>query len=154
MSCVVLVFAVYLYFLSTKTVSFVFAMRNVRLINLSSNKIIRFCFRLFASQLQLSDVCKTKQKQLQTANSEQRQVVVNGQQQTSALLQAMKANMEASRPPVLQQQPPQPPPAEQNKQFVVTPDFVQQSMLIYHPSVIVYNPNCAYPMQNDFIRHN
>lgn len=92
-----------------------------------------------------------QRKQLQTANNEQRQVVVNGRQQTSALLQAMKANMEASRPPVVQQ--PQPPP-EQNKQFVVTPDFVQQSMLIYHPSVIVYNPNCAYPMQNDFIRHN
>lgn len=38
---------------------------------------------------------------------------------------------------------------DSNKQFVVTPDYIQQSMLIC-PSVIVYNPNCAsYPMQND-----
>lgn len=42
----------------------------------------------------------------------------------------------------------------ENKQFVVTPDYIQQSMLIYHqPSVIVYNPNCAYPLQNDYITH-
>lgn len=40
---------------------------------------------------------------------------------------------------------------EQNKQFVVTPDYIQQSMFIYQPSVIVYNPNCAYPLQNDII---
>lgn len=83
-------------------------------------------------------------------------MVVNGQQQTSALLQAMKANMEANQPPmpvtVSQTQPAA--AGERNKQFVVTPDYIQQSMLVYHPSVIVYNPNCTYPLQNDFIRHN
>lgn len=36
-----------------------------------------------------------------------------------------------------------------NKQFVVTPDYIQQSMLVYQPSVIVYNPNCAYPTKTD-----
>lgn len=83
-----------------------------------------------------------------------RQVLVNGQQsQTSALLQAMKANMEAGQPTSVVQSQPQTQVAtatgEANKQFVVTPDYIQQSMFIYQPSVIVYNPNCAYPLQND-----
>lgn len=92
--------------------------------------------------------------QFQTAEAPAatRQVVVNGQQ-TSALLQAMKANMEAGQQQQQQQQPAaNAQNVDQNKQFVVTPDYIQQSMcMIYHPSVIVYNPNCAYPLQNDYI---
>lgn len=84
-------------------------------------------------------------------NSSGRQVLVNGQQ-TSVLLQAMKANMEASQPTPTTQHAIQNSTEEQNnKQFVVTPDYIQQSMFLYQPSVIVYNPNCAYPLQNDFI---
>lgn len=45
-------------------------------------------------------------------------------------------------------QHPQTSNAEQ-KQFVVTPDYIQQSMFVYQPSVIVYNPNCTHPLQND-----
>lgn len=79
-----------------------------------------------------------------------RQVLVNGQQQTSVILQAMKANMEANQPVPTTQQPSQNTTDEQNnKQFVVTPDYIQQSMFVYQPSVIVYNPNYAYPLQND-----
>lgn len=84
---------------------------------------------------------------------QQRQIVVNGQQtQTSALLQAMKVNMDSATAvtaQVPQQQQAQ--QQDQNKQFVVTPDYIQQSMFVYQPSVIVYNPNCAYPLQNDFL---
>jgi hypothetical protein len=84
-----------------------------------------------------------------------RQVLVNGQQsQTSALLQAMKANMESNQTVTTspQQQQQQTASGDQNKQFVVTPDYIQQSMLLYQPSVIVYNPNCTtYPLQNDFV---
>lgn len=81
-----------------------------------------------------------------------RQVLVNGQQsQTSALLQAMKANMESNQS-VTTSSSQQQTTSEQNKQFVVTPDYIQQSMLLYQPSVIVYNPNCTtYPLQNDFV---
>ncbi|RZC39906.1 nucleosome-remodeling factor subunit NURF301, partial [Asbolus verrucosus] len=64
-----------------------------------------------------------------------RQVLVNGQQsQTSALLQAMKANMESNQAvttPQQQQQQQQQQTAttgEQNKQFVVTPDYIQQTI--------------------------
>lgn len=80
-----------------------------------------------------------------------RQLLVNGQQ-TSALLQAMKSNMESVQPSnvLVQNQNPQ---TEQNKQFVLTPDYIQQSMFIYQPSVIVLNPNCPYPLQNDIITH-
>ncbi|XP_025834373.1 nucleosome-remodeling factor subunit NURF301 isoform X2 [Agrilus planipennis] len=98
-----------------------------------------------------------------------REVLVNGQQ-SSALLQAMKVNMEASQQQhtgVIQQTTNATTLGGSNsvttgisgggsgggnKQFVVTPDYIQQSMLIYHPSVIVYNPNCSYPLQNDYIR--
>lgn len=38
----------------------------------------------------------------------------------------------------------------EQEQFVVTPDYIQQRMFIYQPSVIVYNPNCTtHPLQND-----
>ncbi|XP_018571402.1 nucleosome-remodeling factor subunit NURF301 isoform X2 [Anoplophora glabripennis] len=62
-----------------------------------------------------------------------RQVLVNGQQsQTSALLQAMKANMEAGQPTSVVQGQPQTQVAtatgEANKQFVVTPDYIQQTI--------------------------
>ncbi|KAJ8968859.1 hypothetical protein NQ317_016782 [Molorchus minor] len=64
-----------------------------------------------------------------------RQVLVNGQQsQTSALLQAMKANMETNQPAAaiqnqLQHQPPATATtADMNKQFVVTPDYIQQTI--------------------------
>lgn len=64
--------------------------------------------------------------------------VVQAQPQLSQVLQ------QNSCQPQQQQQH-----ADSNKQFVVTPDYIQQSMLIY-PSVIVINPNYAsYPMQND-----
>ncbi|XP_063923379.1 nucleosome-remodeling factor subunit NURF301 isoform X3 [Zophobas morio] len=65
-----------------------------------------------------------------------RQVLVNGQQsQTSALLQAMKANMESNQgvtttSPTQQQpqQQQQTAAGDQNKQFVVTPDYIQQTI--------------------------
>ena len=70
----------------------------------------------------------------------------------------MKANMESNQgvtttSPTQQQpqQQQQTAAGDQNKQFVVTPDYIQQSMLLYQPSVIVYNPNCTtYPLQNDY----
>lgn len=80
----------------------------------------------------------------------QRQVLVNGQQ-TSALLQAMKVNVDTSRNVISTTTQSNTNDDQQNKQFVVTPDYIQQSMLVYQPSVIVYNPNCAYPLQNDYI---
>lgn len=107
-----------------------------------------------------------KKRKLQTnANGRTavtRQILVNGQQtQTSTLLQAMKAKMEASQTvhtsgnvvtaAITDSSPPNSVSPEQNKQFVVTPDYIQQSMFIYQPSVIVYNPNCAYPLQNDIL---
>lgn len=77
---------------------------------------------------------------------------MNGQQsQTSGLLQALKGEQLQAQPqlPQVLQQPGHQQQADGNKQFIVTPDYIQQSMLIY-PSVIVYNPNCStYPMQND-----
>ncbi|XP_049823872.1 nucleosome-remodeling factor subunit NURF301 isoform X3 [Aethina tumida] len=61
---------------------------------------------------------------------QQRQIVVNGQQtQTSALLQAMKVNMDSATAvtaQVPQQQQAQ--QQDQNKQFVVTPDYIQQTI--------------------------
>lgn len=86
-----------------------------------------------------------------THTSGVRQILVNGQQsQTSGLLQALKGEQIQAQPQlsqVLQQTTSQ--QVDSNKQFVVTPDYIQQSMLIY-PSVIVYNTNSAsYPMQND-----
>jgi nucleosome-remodeling factor subunit BPTF len=56
---------------------------------------------------------------------------VNGQQsQTSALLQAMKANMESNQTVTTspQQQQQQTASGDQNKQFVVTPDYIQQTI--------------------------
>lgn len=64
----------------------------------------------------------------------------------------MKASMDSNQPVSTVQQTAQNNSEEQNnKQFVVTPDYIQQSMFVYQPSVIVYNPNCAYPLQNDYI---
>ncbi|KAJ8928259.1 hypothetical protein NQ314_019210, partial [Rhamnusium bicolor] len=62
-----------------------------------------------------------------------RQILVNGQQsQTSALLQAMKANMEAGQPTsVVQNQQQQQATAtsgDAKKQFVITPDYIQQTI--------------------------
>ncbi|XP_050310711.1 nucleosome-remodeling factor subunit NURF301 isoform X3 [Anthonomus grandis grandis] len=75
----------------------------------------------------------------------QRQTVANGQQtQTSALLQAMKAKMEGNQQQQLQQQQQQQPVVatvqqqqlvqvatsvgDANKQFIVTPDYIQQTI--------------------------
>ncbi|XP_064211218.1 nucleosome-remodeling factor subunit NURF301 isoform X5 [Tribolium castaneum] len=58
-----------------------------------------------------------------------RQVLVNGQQsQTSALLQAMKANMESNQSVTTSPQQQQTASSDQNKQFVVTPDYIQQTI--------------------------
>ncbi|KAB0795122.1 hypothetical protein PPYR_11961 [Photinus pyralis] len=54
-----------------------------------------------------------------------RQVLVNGQQ-SSALLQAMKANMETNQLTAVIQPPLS--TSEANKQFVVTPDYIQQTI--------------------------
>lgn len=107
-------------------------------INITTNNCIYF-FLIYALQT------------TETANTAGRQVLVNGQQ-TSVLLQAMKASMDSNQPVSTVQQTAQNNSEEQNnKQFVVTPDYIQQSMFVYQPSVIVYNPNCAYPLQNDYI---
>jgi len=78
--------------------------------------------------------------------------LANGQQ-TQALLQAVKAKVETNQAAAQQQQlqleQTQTVVGDGNKQFVVTPDYIQQSMFVYQPSVIVYNPNCTYPLQND-----
>lgn len=68
------------------------------------------------------------------------------------MLQALKGDQVQTQPQLsqlLQQTGAQQQPGDSNKQFVVTPDYIQQSMLVY-PSVIVYNTNSSsYPMQND-----
>lgn len=68
------------------------------------------------------------------------------------MLQALKSEQVQAQPQLselLQQSGTQQQQADSNKQFVVTPDYIQQSMLVY-PSVIVYNTNSSsYPMQND-----
>ncbi|KAK9686188.1 PHD-finger [Popillia japonica] len=70
----------------------------------------------------------TVQQTTEHMNSSGRQVLVNGQQ-TSVLLQAMKANMEASQPTPTTQHAIQNSTEEQNnKQFVVTPDYIQQTI--------------------------
>lgn len=91
--------------------------------------------------------------------TEQRQVIVNGQQtQTPTLLQAVRGAAPANNLNPTQQDAAQAATdpnvkiQDQNKQFIVTPDYIQQSMFVYRqPSVIVYNPNyiSSYPMQND-----
>lgn len=67
-------------------------------------------------------------------------------------MQALKGEQVQTQPQLsqlLQQTGTQQQQADSNKQFVVTPDYIQQSMLVY-PSVIVYNTNSSsYPMQND-----
>ncbi|CAH0555321.1 unnamed protein product [Brassicogethes aeneus] len=83
----------------------------------------------------------TIQQSGQVVSSSGRQVVVNGQQsQTSALLQAMKVNMDTSQgvqtatavqtsqSAQAQQQQSAGGAADQNKQFVVTPDYIQQTI--------------------------
>lgn len=90
-------------------------------------------------------------------NTVARQVLANGQQtQSTALMQAVKAKVEINQAAAQQQQlqleqaqQTQTVAGDANKQFVVTPDYIQQSMFVYQPSVIVYNPNCTYPLQND-----
>lgn len=94
-----------------------------------------------------------------------RHVLVNGQQTQLQAASAIKSS-EHQQPTVVQNSPvattntgntvptlpnqlQQAAANESNKQFVVTPDYIQQSMLIYQPSVIVYNPNCVYPQQNN-----
>lgn len=72
----------------------------------------------------------------------------------------MKANMANSQAVPQQQQQavvavttPSVDPTVANKQFVVTPDYIQQSMLYNHTSVIVSNPNFVYySLQNDLHR--
>lgn len=68
-------------------------------------------------------------------------------------MQAVKAKVEinqaAAQQLQLEQAQTQTAVGDANKQFVVTPDYIQQSMFVYQPSVIVYNPNCTYPLQND-----
>ncbi|XP_060530010.1 nucleosome-remodeling factor subunit NURF301 isoform X2 [Cylas formicarius] len=68
-----------------------------------------------------------------TAASTVRQAVANGQQtQTSALLQAMKTNLEQNQQPALVNNNLKPSTVaatpDQNKQFVVTPDYIQQTI--------------------------
>ncbi|KRT79741.1 PHD finger motif containing protein [Oryctes borbonicus] len=70
----------------------------------------------------------TVQQTTENVHSTGRQVLVNGQQ-TSVLLQAMKANMDASQPISTAQHTIQSNNEEQNnKQFVVTPDYIQQTI--------------------------
>lgn len=71
-----------------------------------------------------------------------RQILVNGQQ-SSALIQAIKGNLDTNQLSAVIQ-----PHAskESNQEFVVTPDYIQQSMFQCHPSVIVSNPNCIIPI--------
>ncbi|XP_066157343.1 nucleosome-remodeling factor subunit NURF301 isoform X1 [Euwallacea fornicatus] len=67
-----------------------------------------------------------------SANSSNRQGLANGQHsQASALIQAMKAKMEnnqATQQRAQQSQHPQTSGVDSNKQFVVTPDYIQQTI--------------------------
>lgn len=92
----------------------------------------------------LTPVVQNVQQEIQPQQVvEQRQVLVNGQQTNSALLQAMKTNMLEGTMSAQTAVPQQPQPQQQivasattaiapalveNKQFVVTPDYIQQTI--------------------------
>jgi nucleosome-remodeling factor subunit BPTF len=79
----------------------------------------------------IKQTVSTVQQTNENVTTSGRQVLVNGQQsQTSALLQAMKANMESNQTVTTspQQQQQQTASGDQNKQFVVTPDYIQQTI--------------------------
>ncbi|KAL1494312.1 hypothetical protein ABEB36_009929 [Hypothenemus hampei] len=72
----------------------------------------------------LSPVKQTTNQTTTDVAASNRQILVNGQQSpTSALLQAMKAKMENNQQQTQHQQS-----GDGNKQFVVTPDYIQQTI--------------------------